>query len=62
VQANFEKKSIFGKQSLIWKKTTSTKSSMCEEKPHAKEENMKGAHARKPNHVRVRFFVRDCNR
>jgi hypothetical protein len=34
---------------------------MCEGKPHAKEEIMQGTHAGKPNHIRVRVFVRDCN-
>jgi hypothetical protein len=28
---------------------------------HAKEESVQGMHAGKPNHLRVRVFVRDCN-
>ena len=34
---------------------------MCEEKPHVEEESMQGVHAGKPNHVRVRVFVRGYN-
>jgi hypothetical protein len=45
---------ISGKNS--WRKRN-----MCEENMHAKEESMQGTHAGKTNHVRVRFFVRDCN-
>jgi hypothetical protein len=34
---------------------------MCREKLHVKEESMQGMHAGKPNHIRVRVFVRDFN-
>jgi hypothetical protein len=44
----------FGEGQLARKET-------CEGKPQAKEESMQGVHARKPNHVRVSIFVRDCN-
>jgi hypothetical protein len=42
-------------------KTADRKSSTCKENLHAKEEIMQGVHAGKPNHVRVRVFVRYCN-
>jgi hypothetical protein len=45
----------------FWRRTTGRKSSTCEGKPHAKEESMQGTQAGKPNHVRVRVLVRDCN-
>jgi hypothetical protein len=34
---------------------------MYEGKTHANEESMQGMHAVKPNHVRVRVFLIDCN-
>ena len=45
----------------FWRRTTGNKNNMCEGKPHAKKESIQGVQVGKPNHVRVRVLVRDCN-
>jgi hypothetical protein len=50
-----EDKSNFGEEQLAGKATR------VREKLHEKEESMQVSHVGKPNHVRVRVFVIDCN-